>query len=50
MKKIAFMGLAMAGLAAFAADLTWTGAESAAWNATALNWKDAGGTACAWTD
>ena len=33
-----------------AADLTWTGAESATWNATALNWKDAGGTACAWTD
>jgi len=31
-------------------DLTWTGAESATWNATALNWKDAGGTACAWTD
>ena len=33
-----------------AADLTWTGAESATWDATALNWKDAGGTACAWTD
>ena len=31
-------------------DLTWTGAESATWNTTALNWKDAGGTACAWTD
>ena len=33
-----------------AADLTWTGAESATWDATALNWKDANGTACAWTD
>ena len=33
-----------------AADLTWTGAESAVWDATALNWQDAGGTACAWTD
>ena len=31
-------------------DLTWTGAESATWNTTALNWKNAGGTACAWTD
>ena len=31
-------------------DLTWTGAESATWDATALNWKDANGTACAWTD
>ena len=36
--------------AAGAADLTWTGAESAIWNTTAINWKDAGGTACAWTD
>ena len=50
MKKIAFWGVVMAGLVAVADDLTWTGAESATWNATALNWKDAGGTACAWTD
>ena len=36
--------------AAGAADLTWTGAESAVWDTSALNWQDAGGTACAWTD
>ena len=33
-----------------AADLTWTGAESATWDATALNWQDANGTACMWAD
>ncbi|MBO7687756.1 MAG: hypothetical protein J6V72_15295 [Kiritimatiellae bacterium] len=36
--------------AAQAADLTWTGAESAVWDAEAVNWQDANGTACAWTD
>ena len=41
---VGFIGVAQA------ADLTWTGAESATWDATALNWQDAGGTACAWTD
>ena len=50
MKKIAFWGMVMAVLATVADDLTWTGAESATWNTTALNWKDAGGTACTWTD
>ena len=32
------------------ADLTWTGAESAVWDAQAVNWQDANGTACAWAD
>ena len=51
MKRIVgFVGMALLAGVAQAADLTWTGAESATWNATALNWKDAGGTACAWTD
>ena len=45
-----FVGMALLAGVAQAADLTWTGAESATWNATALNWQDAGGTACAWTD
>ncbi len=36
--------------AAGAADLTWTGAASAVWDTATLNWQDAGGTACAWTD
>ena len=51
MNKIAKL-LAVAGFigVAQAADLTWTGAESATWDATALNWQDAGGTACAWAD
>ena len=50
-KRIAgFVGMALLVGGAQATDLTWTGAESATWNATALNWKDAGGTACAWTD
>ena len=51
MKRIVgFVGMALLVGGALADDLTWTGAESATWNATALNWKDAGGTACAWTD
>ena len=41
------VGMVLLAGVAQAADLTWTGAESATWNATALNWKDAGGTACA---
>ena len=44
------VGMALLAGVALADDLTWTGAESATWNATALNWQDAGGTACAWTD
>ena len=55
MKKIAFMAsVATVAATAFVgvrgADLTWTGAESSAWDASSLNWQDAGGTACAWTD
>ena len=45
-----FVGMALLVGVVQAADLTWTGAESATWDATALNWQDAGGTACAWTD
>lgn len=46
----AFVVTALLASVAQAADLTWTGGESAVWDATALNWKDANGTACAWTD
>ena len=42
--------MALLASMAQAADLTWTGAESAVWDAEAVNWQDAGGTACAWTD
>ncbi len=51
MKRIARL-IAVAGVfgVAQAADLTWTGAESSVWDAAAVNWQDAGGTACAWTD
>ena len=34
--------MALLASVAQADDLTWTGAESATWNATALNWQDAG--------
>ena len=47
-RLLAFAGL-LVGVAQ-AADLTWTGAESSVWDAQAVNWQDAGGTACAWTD
>ena len=51
MKRIVgFVVMALFVGGTLADDLTWTGAESATWNATALNWKDAGGTTCAWTD
>ena len=46
----AFVVMALLASVAQAADLTWTGGESATWDATALNWQDANGTACAWTD
>ena len=46
MKRIVgFVVVALLAGGAQSADLTWTGAESTTWNATALNWKDAGGTA-----
>ena len=46
------LGLSVLGLCctAWGVDLTWTGAESATWDTTALNWQDANGAACAWTD
>ena len=41
MKKVTgIVGMVLLAGVAQAADLTWTGAESATWNATALNWKD----------
>ncbi len=44
------VGMALLAGVVQAADLTWTGAASSVWDAQALNWKDAGGTPCAWTD
>ena len=41
---VGFIGVAQA------AELTWTGAESSVWDAAAVNWQDANGAACAWTD
>ncbi len=51
MKRLTgFVVMALLASVAQAADLTWTGAASAVWDTTAINWQDAGGTACAWTD
>ena len=44
------VAVALAAGSASAETLTWTGAESAVWDAEAVNWQDANGTACAWTD
>ena len=46
------LGLSVLGLCctAWGVDLTWTGAESATWDTTALDWQDANGAVCAWTD
>ena len=51
MKKVTgLVGVVLLAGVAQAADLTWTGAASSVWDAQALNWQDAGGTTCAWTD